>query len=211
MNDKMLLDGLFVLIALLSLPIGFRRGLTREVFVTAGVLAGAAIAASWARPWAADLADLIGSRQGIGQFAVSTAFIVGTALVLGYGGAAAAGIESHGLWSRIIGAALAVINGALISAFILRDIERFLADDGTQRSIQESEVARTLLRDFGWVIIGAALVMVVPIVIGLFIGRRSSKTAVAPAASWPPPIVGARRKRRLGWGRDDGKVEPQHR
>jgi uncharacterized membrane protein required for colicin V production len=213
MDDKMLLDGLFILIALLLLPIGFRRGLTREVFVTAGLLVGAKLADSWARPWGSDLEDLIDVRAGSGQLAISIAFIVGGALVFGYAGAAAARIDRPGTWARFGGALLAVINGALIAAFILRDIERFLADEGTQRSLEQSRVARTLLHDFGWVLIGMAAFVLLAIAVSLIVGDRQAvrPVAVATTPTWQMPAPVAKRKRRLGWGRDDGKVEPQAR
>lgn len=209
----MLLDGLFILIALLFLPIGFRRGLTREVFVSAGLLAGAKLADSWARPWGNDLAELIDTRNGAGQLAVSTAFIVGGALLLGYAGASAARVERPGIWGRLAGAVLAVLNGALIAALILRDIERFLADDGTQRTLEESRIARTLLRDFGWVLIGMAALTLLAIIISMIAGGRQGRSPamVTTAPTWQAPAATGKRKRRLGWGRDDGKVEPQAR
>jgi uncharacterized membrane protein required for colicin V production len=210
MDDSMLLDVLFILIALLFLPIGFRRGIAREVFVTAGILAGATIAASWARPWGVDLADLVDARNGAGQVAVSTGFVIGGALVLGYAGAAAARLDESGIWGRITGAILAVINGALIAAFVLRDIERYLADDATNRSLAESRVADALLRDFGWVLIGMAAFVASVIAVSLIAGDRRTPAQPVAAPTWQPAAAtGGKRKRRLGWGRDDGKVEPQ--
>lgn len=209
----MLLDGLFVLIGLLFLPIGFRRGVSREVYVTAGILAGATVARSWARPWGLDLAELVDARNGAGQFAVSAAFVIGGALFLGYGGAAAARVHEPRIWGRVVGSLLAVINGALIAAFILRDIEVYLADEGTERSLEESRIAHTLLRDFGWVQVGMAGLMLAAIAVSLIAGDRNERPrTVASEPTWQPATSDAgtgKRARRLGWGRDDGKIEPK--
>ncbi len=209
----MLLDGLFLLTGLLLLPIGFGRGVQREVFVTAALLAGTTLSAAWARPWGQDLADAINVRTGAGQFSISAAFLIGSVVVLGYGGSAAARVERAGLSSRMAGAVLAVINGGLIASLLLRDIERFLADAATERSLKESIVAWTLLRQFGWVVLGAGLVVLVLISVSLISNRQGALVAGQDRSggrAWQrSDRVDRGRKRRLGWGRDDGKVEPR--
>jgi len=137
MDDGMLLDALFVTIAVLCLPIGFGRGVIREAFVSAGFLFGALLASSWARPWGIDVAESLDINVGTGQFIVSTGFVVGAALLFGYGGAAAAHIPQPRRWTRLTGAVLAVCNGALIIGLILRDIERFLADGDAIRQRED--------------------------------------------------------------------------
>jgi hypothetical protein len=214
MDDKMLLDALFVAIAVLCLPIGYGRGLPRELFVTGGLLLGVALSNAWARPWGADLADFLDIDVETGQFVVSMLFICGTTIVCGYGGAAAANLDRPRRWSRLAGAAMAVCNGALITGVVLRDIARFLTDEGTIQRIEDSEIGRILLRDFGWVLIGAAGLLFA-FMIGSVLTRDRSAPAVATVATpWvaPAPLEETKGRRpRLGWGRDDGKVEPQTR
>lgn len=213
MSTSLILDVSFGLLALLFLPIGYRRGVQREVFVTAGVLAGAQLSASWARPWGSDVADAIDVRTGIGAFAVSAAFIVGAAVVLGYGGSGAANPRDPGRWGRAVGALLAVANGTLVAAYLLRDIERFLADAATERALARSRVADVLLRQFGWVVVGMAALGALAVAVVL-LRRRDSAVTLAPAvsAAWdPPPLATSPRKPRLGWGTDEGKVEPARR
>jgi hypothetical protein len=215
MDDKMLLDALFVTIAVLCVPIGYGRGLPRELFVTGGVLLGVTLSNSWARPWGADFADLLNIDVETGQFAVSMMFICGSTILFGFGGAAAAHIETPRRWSRLAGSLLAVCNGALITAFVLRDIVRFLADASTVDRIEESEIGYILLRDFGWVILAAAGLLLVLMLANMAFGDRG--TAATPIVSatpeWSQPLaekpVG--RRPRLRWGRDDGKLEPQGR
>src|SRR5688500_11869186 len=104
MDDKMLLDALFVALAVLCLPIGYGRGLPRELFVTGGLLLGVMLSNAWARPWGADLADAFDFDVETSQFVVSMLFICGCTLLFGYGGAAAANLGVPRRWSRFAGA-----------------------------------------------------------------------------------------------------------
>lgn len=214
MDDGMLLDALFVTIAVLCLPIGFGRGIVREVFVTAGLLLGSLIGGSWARPWGSDLAELLDVGIDTGQFIVSTAFLVGGVLLFGYAGAAAAKVPAPRRWGRTAGAGLAVGNGAVAVGLILRDIERFFGGTAAVGRIEESEIARVLLREFGWVLVGAAAGMLVLTVVALMVRDKTPPMTPAPSrdSSWPVPApVPSKRHPRLRWGRDDGKVEPVER
>ena len=208
MDDAMLLDGLLILIVLLFVPIGSWRGVAREAIVVAGVLAGAAVAAAWARPWGADLAELTGMDVGVAQFSVAMVALLGSTLLLGYGGSVVAHAGAPGLAGRIFGGLLGAVNGVLLTAYTLRFVDRFLADQGTEQAIDESVVARVLVEEFGWVML--ALVTSAGIaVLGAFLLRRRSAPALAPAAE-SVESLDARTPRapRLAWGRDDDKVEP---
>lgn len=209
MTQHPVLDILFLAIVALFVPIGFARGVVREVFVTAAVLAGATFATSWARPWGGDLADQTVIRVDLARFLVSTSMLVDSMVVFGYWAASVASPARPGFAARCAGAVLAAINGALVLAFLLRDVERFLADEGTRRSLAESRVASILLRDFGWAVAGSACVMFVTILVGTFIGNRAERVSPRPPARTEPGVSG--RRHRLRWGRDDGKVEPSSR
>jgi hypothetical protein len=215
MSDALLLDILFGIIALLFIPIGFRRGVQREVFVAAGVLTGAQLSASWARPWGSDLALQIDVRTGIGQFTISAIFLIGATILLGYGGSAAIRPPEPTIWGRLAGAILAVTSGALLTGFLLRDIERFLTDPGTERTLEKSRIAWTLLRQFGWVLLGASCLMLLLIAVSVALRNRQAKhDLLSPVSTvpWePPPPVPSARKPRLAWGADEGKVEPSAR
>jgi hypothetical protein len=212
MSNALILDTLFGIIALLFVPIGLRRGALREVFVTVGVLTGAQLSASWARPWGSNLADLFKLRVGLGEFIISMLFLIGTIILFGYGGAAAFHLPEPRLWGRLAGGALAVVNGALIVGYILRDIERFLTDPGTERTLEQSSIASTLLHQFGWVVLVAGLIMVIPMLISLLVGQREEKSFATPSAestTWTEPAPSAMiRRPRMTWGTDEGKVEP---
>jgi hypothetical protein len=78
--------------------------------------------------------------------------------------------------------------------------------------LEKSRIAWTLLRQFGWVALGAALLMLVPILISLVRGERrepATWTIAGSSEAWQEPApTPAARKPRLAWGSDDGKLEP---
>lgn len=209
----MLLNTLLVVIALLFLAIGFRRGVIREIFVTAGVLAGALLSSYWARPWGGDLAEAFGLSTGTGQYIVSSAFIIGSMLVLGYGAALAMDFDDGAPVRRATGALLGFVNGALLFGFLLRDVERFIADDATLRLLRQSTIAWALLRQPGWILFIAAMSFGLIILASIVTGRRAHhQPAFAADRSRPKSQSAAadssRRSPRLRWGRDGDKVEP---
>src|SRR5262249_44046394 len=160
------------LIVVLFAAIGCWRGATKEVVVTAAIFAGAALASSWAKPWGSDLANLTGLRADVAQLVVAAAALLSATVVLGYGGSALIGSPRVSFGERLAGGVLAAINGLLLLHYLLSFIERFITDDGAQRALARSEVSRELLRQFGWLLIGAAGVVATAIVVGLLLRRR---------------------------------------
>jgi uncharacterized membrane protein required for colicin V production len=213
MNDYVLLDILLGLIVALFAAIGFWRGAAKEVVVTAGIFAGWALALSWAAPWGSDLANLVELRADVAQLVVAAIALFSATVVLGYGGSALIGTVDVGWSGRLMGAALAAINGGLLLRYSLTFIERFLTDEGAQRALDRSEVARILLRQFGWLLVGAASVMAICIVVGLLVNRRRAFTPLVPAAVMVEPATyhdpaGRQRPARLPREADAGKYEP---
>src|SRR5688572_27748462 len=152
MDDYVLLDILLGLIVALFAAIGFWRGAVKEVVVTAGIFAGSALAFSWAKPWGADLAELVEMRTDVARIVVAAIALIAATLILGYGGSALVGSPDIGLGGRLLGAGLAAINGGLLLHYCLWNVERFLTDDGGQEALDRSEVSRILLRQFGWLL-----------------------------------------------------------
>ncbi|MER3484639.1 MAG: hypothetical protein C4345_00345, partial [Chloroflexota bacterium] len=177
---------------------------------------GAAIADAWARPWGADLARLISIRLGIAQLIVAGLALLLATTILGYGGGAVLRLPSPGLPSRIAGAVLAAVNGALILRYGLRFIERFLAGDRTERVLDESRVSWFLLRQSGWLLIGGALVFGLTTLLAMMISRRAERELTAqgsPGASYPHhlDVDLLQRPVRLPRQADEGKIEPSSR
>ncbi len=210
----MLLNALLFVIAVLFLAIGFRRGVVREVFVTAGVLAGVLLSTYWSRPWGIDFADFFGVSTQTGQYLVSTGFIVGTLFLLGYGAAFAMDLDDGMPSRRVTGALLGLINGVLLFGFLLRDIERFIADEATLRLLRQSAIAWTLLRQPGWILLAATVSLGIVIVVSIVTGRRAIRQAVVTTGGLSSMTSGQaatglhRRSPRMKWGRDGDKVEP---
>jgi hypothetical protein len=213
MDDYLILDILLGLIVVLFAAIGCWRGAAKEVVVTAGIFAGYALASSWARPWGGDLSDLTDLRVDVAQLLVAATAILAATIILGYGGSALAGSPDVRLSGRLAGAALAAINGGLLLHYCLSFIERFLTDEGAQRALDRSHVSRLLLRQFGWMLIGAAGIAAAAIVVSLLARRRGAVVAGAPAPAMSEPAMyqespGRQRPARLPRGADDGKYEP---
>jgi len=215
MTDQLLLDVLLALIIVLFGLIGFWRGAAREGLVTAGVFAGAAIADSWARPWGGDLAQLVSIRLGLAQLIVAGVALLLATTILGYGSGAVLNLPVPSLPARLAGAALAAVNGALVLRFGLRFIERFLVGAGTDQVLDESRLSWLLLRQSGWLLLGAALAFGLTIFVAMMIGRRGGRDVAAdsPAVVFAPGHheVTLQRPVRLPRQADEGKLEPASR
>jgi uncharacterized membrane protein required for colicin V production len=216
MTDQALLDALLALIIVLFGLIGFWRGAAREGLVTAGVFTGAAIADAWARPWGGDLARLVSIRLGIAQLIVAGTALLLATTILGYGSGAVLQLPSPGLPSRLAGAVLAAVNGALMLRYGLRFIERFLAGDSTDRVLDDSRVSWLLLRQWGWLLVGGALVFGLAILLAMVINREAEREFAAQGlagASYPHhlDVAPLQRPVRLPRQADEGKIEPASR
>lgn len=210
MSDYLILDLLFGIIVVLFAAIGLWRGIVKEIPITAAIFAGAALASSWANPWGGDLADLSDIRTDASRMIVLGVALVGTTIVLGYGGAALIGHLEITWGERFAGALLAGINGVLLLHYALDGVERFFTGDATTEALDQSYVARLLLREFGWVLVGAAVMMTLCLMVGWTRARRSSRNRVASASSvLAESSIGARgRPARLPREADSGKFEP---
>ncbi len=216
MTDQLLLDVLLALIIALFGLIGFWRGVAREGLVTAGVFTGAAIADSWARPWGADLAQLVSIRLGLAQLIVAGVALLLATTILGYGSGAVLHLPVPSLPARLAGAALAAVNGALVLRFGLRFIERYLAGASTDQVLDESRLSWLLLRQWGWLLFGAALAFGFIILVAMMIGRSGERgfTVRSPAvafASEHHEATTLQRPVRLPRQADEGKLEPASR
>ncbi|HEX7069784.1 MAG TPA: CvpA family protein [Rhodothermales bacterium] len=173
MNVFVLLDILLLLLIALFVPIGFWRGVQREVLVTLGILFGAALADAWALPWGRDLATLTRLRESGGAFMVAVLFLIGSTFLLGYGAGAALPVPRPGLISRLFGALVAGGNGALLLNFALRDIRVYLLPGENANFLDRAVFAHFLATGMGWLLLGAGVVFV-PIVVALALFGRGT-------------------------------------
>jgi uncharacterized membrane protein required for colicin V production len=213
MDDYLVLDILLGLIVVLFAAIGCWRGAAKEVVVTAGIFAGAALASSWAKPWGSDVVDLTGLRADVAQLVVAATALLTATIVLGYAGSALIGSPTIPRGERLVGGALAAINGLVLLHYLLSFVEQFVTDAGAQRALVRSQISRQLLRQFGWLLIGAAGVVATAIVVGLLLQRRRRFAPLVLPSDFAEPAfyhetVGRHRPARLPRGADDGKYEP---
>jgi len=172
MSIYLVLDILLVLLILLLTPIGFWRGPVKELFVTLGILFGVLISDYWARPWGNDLADMTSLTSGAGSFLVAMIFLITSTFVLGYGLGATLAPARHNTITRVLGAGVAALNGALVLSFALQYIRLFLLSDINEESLDKSAVTRFLLNDIGWILLIAAIIAIPVLIYVLATGYR---------------------------------------
>jgi uncharacterized membrane protein required for colicin V production len=178
MNVFLLLDILLLILIALFIPIGFWRGTHRELFVTLGILFGAALGRFWAEPWGSDLAEFIRLRESGGVFMIAVLFLIGITFLLGYGAGTALTVPRPGWKSRMFGAIIAGLNGALLLGFALQDIRIYLLGDQAPGFLDRAVVAQFLMLGMGWLLLGAAAVFV-PIVVVLALLSRGRTVATS--------------------------------
>lgn len=200
MSIYLVLDILLVLLILLLTPIGYWRGPVKELFVTLGILFGVLLSDYWARPWGNDLADMTTLTSGSGAFLVAMIFLITSTFILGYGLGAALAPARHTTLTRVLGAGVAALNGALILSFALQYIRLFLLSDVNEESLNKSVVTRTLLNDIGWILLLAAVVAVPVILYALMTGYRAY--ALGPDDQLGPVVSAQPATRARGATRD---------
>ncbi len=172
MSVFILLDILLLILIALFIPIGFWRGVHREILVSLGVLLGASLAEWWARPWGKDLADLTSLRDSGGAFMVAVLFLIGSTFLLGYGAGAALPIPPPGILSRVFGAIVAAGNGALLLSFALRDIRVYLLPNSDSGFLDRAVVAHFLSTGVGWILLVAAVAFLPIILVMAVFGQN---------------------------------------
>jgi uncharacterized membrane protein required for colicin V production len=169
----LVLDVLLALLVLLFMPIGFWRGPVKELFVTLGVLFGILLADFWARPWGRDLSDVSELTDDSGAFIVAMIFLVSSTFILGYGLGATLAPAWHETQTRVLGAAVAALNGMLLLSFSLQYVRIYLLSDANEESLDDSFLSQFLLDQIGWVLMFAAFVAVPLLLFILVTGRRA--------------------------------------
>ncbi|HUG15611.1 MAG TPA: CvpA family protein [Thermomicrobiales bacterium] len=173
MTIFLVLDILLILLIVLFMPIGFWRGPIKELFVTLGVIFGVLLADFWARPWGSDLTDYTELTAGSGAFIIAMTFLVASTFILGYGLGATLAPSYHGNVTRVLGAAIAAVNGALLLSFSLQYVRLHLLSTANEESLNDSFMARFLLDGIGWLLLGTAFVAVPLLLFVLVSGRRA--------------------------------------
>lgn len=192
MIQSIVLDGLIVLIILMIAAIGYNRGGMRELCTAAGLLFGSRLADAWAPRWGAWVADRADLSDGAGTFIVYVAALTVVTLVCGYG-AALAFFSRPGPGGRLYGAALGIVNGVVLTAFVLDAVRRYLLDGDLPTVVADSRIARAMVDGFGWLLLGIAAFIVVATAFGFLIRENEPEESLTPyVPARPMPAGGPR-------------------
>ncbi len=183
--------------------IGFVRGVQREVFVTAAILGGWAIANAWSQRWGAELADLVNISTKTAGFIVTMGLLIGSLIILGWGGSNAIGSRASGSGERIAGAILGGVNGVLLASYSLSTYTRYLSDAGDRELITTSRLAHLARDEYGYILAIGMGAMVLLALIGLAIGGKAERPPMPQGRSYPIPAGSP-----VAYRNDDSKVEP---
>jgi hypothetical protein len=186
MGLTIVLGAAVVLLALLGY-VGFRRDLRRGVMALAGTLLGAILVGFWGESWGQSLvARLGGSPQRMTFLASSLGFVL-TVLVIGYGGGLMLGPNERLPFPRRLAAVLlGILNGALITAYLLRF--GTLADASFSEEVQALTPAQVLHDGLPLLFLGVAgIAAVLVLVRGLIaFANRDRLPPLRPTAAQPP-------------------------
>ena len=160
LTNHLILDAAIVAIAVLFALIGFMRGVQREIFTTAAILGGWAMATAWTDDWADDLSDWIAVSPSTAGFVLTAGFLVGSLVILGWGAGSAVGSPPRTIGQRMAGGILGGINGVLFASYGLATYRDYLADLSDRALIDSTRIASVVLDDLPWAILIAIYVAI---------------------------------------------------
>ncbi len=218
MASRIVFDALLAGMLVLLVPIGFWRGGGREAIVGGSLLAGASLGNAFAVRWGSGIADLLGSRDSVGETVLAEAMLWGSVIVLGYLGGATISHGRQSLAGRLAGSIIALFNGLLLLGFSLRFLTVLLLGEDPDRWTEGGFIAGVLSRGTEELLLLAVVVISVGVISGLIArlfgawdtendlleteqqyGQRSHAWPATPPA--PRPLKSSHRP-------EDQKIEP---
>lgn len=197
MTDQIILDAAILALVAIFATIGFIRGVQREVFATAAILGGWAMASAWTDRWQERISDLIRVSEKTSGFIVTAGLVLGALAILGWGAGSAVGAYAGGIGQRFAGAVLGGINGVLLASYGVRTYTTYLSDIASRRVINESRVAKWVRDDYNYALAGAMVLGVLLTIVALAIGRSMPRPAMPYGRTYPTPS-----------GRESAPAEP---
>ena len=168
----LVLDFLLVIIFLMMIPIGFYRGGLRELCVSGALMLGILLAGEWAGRWSALYERMFGWSEPTATFAMGVTIAFGVTALIGYGGSSVLAYQP-GPGGRLYGAYLALFNGMVVAGFLINLYMEHIAPETDDESIVTGIVARTLSKDFGWILLVATFGVGIATVFGMYVSERS--------------------------------------
>jgi hypothetical protein len=173
MLEAVLLDSLLGIAILLLIPLGSFRGGLREVCSSAGLLLGILLSQQWAVRWGNTIGDLLNVDDNAAQFTTAVVTVIVTTMVVGYG--ASSSFNYHpGPGGKMFGAAIAVINGVVLSGFLINAVADHMNDGEYPQVVSDGQISRALSSGFDWVLLGAAITVALLSVLGMVVRERES-------------------------------------
>ena len=203
MTNDLILNLVLAGFVVVFAAIGFVRGVQREVFVTAAILGGWAVASAWSQRWGGELADLVNISTKTAGFIVTIGLLVGSLVILGWGGSNAIGARATSGGEHIAGGILGGVNGVLLASYSLSAYTRYLSDAGDRELISASRLAHLARDEYGYILAIGMGAMVLLALIGLAIGGKPERPPMPQGRSYPTPAGSA-----VAYRSDETKVEP---
>lgn len=143
---------------------GFWRGVAKEVFISAAVLLGYALAMAWAANWGEWVGDHSRLSEREATFAVSAALILGAAVIVGYIGCALAGLPPADAAGRLGGFVLGVTNGVFLIAAIAGWARGLVLNTDRLSRLHETRIGWRLSENADLVLLAATAVALIVVV-----------------------------------------------
>jgi len=178
---------------LLGLLTGVWRGALREGITFTAILLGALLAEGWGPLWSRFVSQQTGLALPITQWLIGLGLLAIT-LLIGYGSGLLLPYRHLRPVDRIAGALLGLLNVGLLTAFVLRSIQRWFFGEATfQRPvaswIRQDMLSRFLVVWVGEILLGVALlgaaVVLLAALVRLLRNLRRPAPVVPPAAPSP--------------------------
>jgi hypothetical protein len=186
------LDAVLIIVGLVFLIGGVRRGPLAEGLALASIVLGALLMVEWGDVWGTDLAETIPlGSAGVTRFIVWLTLLLAPVVIIGWGGSVLLPrLQPMRIWQRIVGGLLGLANGLALAAFVLRAWYYTGADRDATSGLLADPVALFFLNWAGWwplvILLGGVGALLAGLISGAFRPQRTTPPLVRPA----PVLVG---------------------
>jgi hypothetical protein len=180
------LDAVLIIVGLLFLVGGVRRGPLAEGLTLAAIVLGALLMAEWGDVWGTDLAETVPlGPAGVTRFIVWLVLLLAPVVIIGWGGSVLLPrLQPMRIWQRVVGALLGLVNGMALVAFVLRAWYYTGADRNATSGLLADPVAVFFLNWAGWwplvILLGGVGAMLAGLISGAGRPQRTTPPLVRP-------------------------------
>jgi hypothetical protein len=181
------LDAVLIIVGVLFLVGGVRRGPLAEGLALAAIVLGALLMVEWGDVWGTDLAETLPlGTVGVTRFIVWLTLLLAPVVIIGWGGSVLLPrLQPMRLWQRVVGALLGLANGLALAAFVLRAWYYTGADRNATTGLLADPVALFFLNWAGWwplvILLAGVGAVLAGMISGAFRAPRKTPPVVRPA------------------------------